>query len=94
MVGRFFKVAHLAFLKREARHDRFTFIPLGLVLGWPEHHHVVPFRRIDYSPSAPTLYFFGFTEEGSKIIEILLRPVIEGMIVTHRAADPHPKENL
>ena len=35
-----------------------------------------------------------FAEEGGEVVEVLLVPVVEGMVVAHRAADAHPEEDL
>ena len=91
MVGRRPAVCHL---KGKLGLHWFALIRVGLVLGRPKNHHFISFGGVNSSTSAPALHLFGFAKEGGEIIEVFLFPVVEWMVVAHRATNSNAKENL
>ena len=80
-------------LEGETRIDGLALLRLCLVFRWPEDGHLVAFRRVNRTP-ALVADLLRLSEKRREVIEIALLPIVEGMVVAHRATHAHAEEHL
>ena len=88
------RLVRVIYLERKLRFHRSAVFRVGFVFGGPEDGHFIAFGSIDGAVLATASNLLRLAEESGEVIEVFLGPVVEGVIVALRAADPDTHENL